>query len=293
MGLFSGIEIALRFALLNLAFSLYALIVPPLILPFLRETTNRTFTGSNWIIGALIIIALAVEIPALYYRLEQMGQKLLARHSKRAGSRIEIPWLFLLVILHAALGVMLTVFAVRSFGFRFRGDEWVSNLMFLAALAREGVIIYLLFSRRVPDESVPLNRWKSILADAGIFLFGCVAFTVTWQVIPPAVNREASIASSLLLFFFSGILFLMFYLPCNIAYLAEDLLLLRGRKEIFLRISALTVAVICAVGPMSFHGMLNARSDREELQQQQERDAALRQRMMEERRLMEERRISP
>ncbi|MBP7583001.1 MAG: hypothetical protein KBA61_03135 [Spirochaetes bacterium] len=289
MGFLSGIEIALRFAVLNIAFSVYALIVPPLVLPFLRDTTSRAYTGSNWIIGTMILVALAVEAPALYYRMQVIGQMILARQPKRAGSRIEIPWLFLLVILHAALGVMVTIFAVRSFGFRFRSDEWISNIMFLAALAREGWIIYLLFSRRVPEVAVPIDRLKSILADAGIFLFCCVAFTATWQVIPPAVNREATLASSLLLFFFSVILFLMFYLPCNIAYLVEDLLLLRGKKEIFLRAAALAVAVISAVGPMSFHGMLNARADREELRLRQEKDAALQQRIMEERRLMEER----
>ena len=107
--------------------------------------------------------------------------------------------------------------------------------------------------------------------------------------IPPAVNHEASLATSLLIFFFSGILFLMFYLPCNIAYLAEDLLLLRGKKEKFLRAAALAVAVTSAVGPMSFHGMLHAREKREELRIQKERDAALQRRMIEERRLMEER----
>jgi hypothetical protein len=289
MGLLSEFKISLRFAVLNIAFSLYALIVPPLILPFLRETTNITFTGSNYIIGFLILTALAVETPALYYRLGQIGQKLLTRRPKSAGSRIEVPWLFLLVILHAALGVMVTIFAFRSFGLGLHTDEWMFRLFFLAALAREGVIIYFLFSRRVPEQSSPPDKLRSFLADAGIFLFCCVAFTATWQVIPPAVNREASLATSLLLFFFSGILFLMFYLPCNIAYLVEDLLLLRGRKEFFLRGAALAVAVICAVGPMSFHGMLHARADREELHQRQERNDALQKRIVEERRLMEER----
>ena len=289
MGLLSEFKISLRFAILNIAFSLYALVVPPLILPFLRETTNITFTGSNYIIGALIILALSIEAPALYYRLGQIGQKLLSRRPKSAGSSIEIPWLFLLVILHAALGVMLMIFAVRSFGFRFRSDEWVSGVMFLAALAREGVIIYLLFSRRVPEQPEAPNTLKSLLADAGIFLFCCVAFTATWQVIPPAVNREASLTTSLLLFFFSGILFLMFYLPCNIAYLVEDLLLLRGAREKFLRFAALAVVVISTVGPMSFHGVLNADADREVLRQRRERDDALQKRIMEERLLMEQR----
>jgi len=289
MGLFSGIETAVRFAILNLAFSLYALIVPPMIVPFLREVSNRAQHGSNWIIGTLILLALAVEAPALYLRLQMIGQKLLARRPSSAGSLIEVPWLFLLVILHTGLGVSATMFAFQSFGLDFDTNEGLFRIFLLTAIAREGWVIYLLFTRRVPKEAVPLNRWKSILADAGIFLFCCVAFTATWQAIPPAVNREASLAGSLLLFFFSGILFLMFYLPCNIAYLAEDLLLLRGKKEKFLRAAALAVAVTSAVGPMSFHGMLHAREKREELRIQKERDAALQRRMIEERRLMEER----
>ncbi len=179
MGLFSGIEIAARFAILNLAFSLYALIVPPMIVPYLRETANSANAGSNWIIGALTLVALAVEAPALYLRLRLIGRKLLARRPSSAGSRIEVPWLFLLVILHAALGVIAMILAFRSFGFGLHTDEWMFRLFFLAALAREGVIIYLLFTRRVPKEAVPLNQWKSFLADAGIFLFCCVAFTAT------------------------------------------------------------------------------------------------------------------
>ncbi len=75
----------------------------------------------------------------------------------------------------------------------------------------------------------------------------------------------------------------MFYLPCNLAYLVEDLLLLRGKKAKFLRAAALAVAVTCAVGPMSFHGMLHAREKREGLRIQKERDATLQRRMMEER----------
>lgn len=289
MGLLPGFRIALRFAVINLAFSLYALIVPPLIVPFLRKTTSLAHTESNWIIGTLILVALIVEAPAIYYRMEQIGQKLLARQPDRAGSLIEIPWLFLLVILHAALGVMVMIFAFRSFGFGFHSDEWMFRLFFLAALAREGVIIYFVFTRRVPGRAVPAGRWKQILADAGIFMFNCVAFTATWQVIPPAMNREASLATSLLLFFFSGILFLMFYLPCNLAYLAEDLLLLRGAGQKFLRAAALAVAVISAVGPYSFHGMLSAGNNREEIRQRVERDEAIKKRMMEERLLMEKR----
>jgi len=54
-------------------------------------------------------------------------------------------------------------------------------------------------------------------------------------------------------------------------------------------LNQLAVAVISAVGPMSSHGMLNARAEREEIRLRQEKDAAIQQRMIEERRLMEER----
>ncbi len=287
MNLIAESKFSLRFAALNIIFSLYALFIQPLILPFLQDTANRGYTGSNYFAGALILSALAFEAPALYYRLGQIGQRILARRPKSAGTSIEIPYFFLLVILHAGLGVMVMMFAFRSFGFGFHTDEWMFRLFFLLALAREGVIIYLLFSRKVPETPESPNMMKSILADAGILMFTCVTFTATWEVIPPAVNHDASLLMSLVLFFFSGILFLMFYLPCNMAYLVEDLLLLRGARDKFMRITALAVVVISAVGPYSFHGVLHAGSDREALIQRAEMEEAAGKRTMSERILME------
>jgi len=279
--------IPLRFIMMNIAFALYAALVPPLILPFLRETTKNYFMGANPFIGALILVALAVELPALYYRLRQIGQRILSLHPERAGSSMEIPWIIPVALLHTAVGVSATMFAFRSFGLDFDRNEGMLRLFLLTAIARECYVFFLLFTRKVPGKPAPTGRLATFLTDAGLFVFTCVVFTATWQVIPAAVNRDASLGASIALFVVSAILFLMFYLPCNMAAFAEWFVLNSGAWERFLRWASVAVAVASAVGPMSFHGVINARANRGEVQRKVEMNTEMQKRMMEERRLLE------
>jgi len=290
MKLFSGFTLSLRFAIINIVFALYVLFLQPKLVPFLRSTADNTNSGPNPVIGALLLGALLLEVPGLYYRMKQVGNRLLALYPKRAGSLMTVPYIILPVILHTALGVIITIFAFRSFGFGLHTDEWMFRLFFIFALVREGIIIYILYSRKVPVIPVPMRTLTPFITDGILFYFNCIAFTATWEVISKNNGSESSLASAFLYFFFASILFLMFYLPCNLTYLAEDFLMLRGKREVFMRVAALIMVTVSAVGPMAFRDIVHDRSADNELTQIRNRNEEVRKKIIEERRIMEQRR---
>lgn len=284
MKLFSGFTLSLRFAVLNIAFALYVLFFQPMLVPFLRSTADNTSSGSNPVIGALLLAALLLEVPGLYFRMKQVGNRLLELYPRRAGSAMTVPYIILPVILHTALGVIITIFTFRSFGFGFHTDEWMFRLFFSVALVREGIIIYLLYSRKVPVVPFPIRKRTPFITDGILFYFNCIAFTATWEVISKSNSAESSVASAFLYFFFASILFLMFYLPCNLTYLAEDFLMLRGKREVCMRVAALIMVTVSAVGPMAFRDILYDRSSDAELTRIRNRNEEIRKKIIEERR---------
>ena len=289
MKLFSGINLSLRFAVINIVFALYVLFLQPILLPFLKNAADNTVSGSNPVIGALLLGALLLEVPGLYYRMKQIGNRLLSLYPKRAGSAITVPYILLPVILHTALGVIITIYAFHSFGFGFHTDEWMFRLFFIIALVREGIIIYILYSRKIPIQPVPIRKLTPFITDGILFYFNCIAFTATWEVISTGNGAESSITFALLHFFFASILFLMFYLPCNLTYLAEDFLMLRGKRELLIRLTALIMVTISAVGPIAFRDILNDRSADNELIRTRNKNEEVRRKIIEERRIREQR----
>jgi hypothetical protein len=241
----------LRTIVFDLLFGIYILLVEPLILPELRNYANRSDTQSSLLIGFLIIGALIAEVPGIFLKFRAIGEKMLKAGLGKPGQRIDIKKGVFLFVIHTAIGVSVAFFAFRAFGLDFHRDENVFRVCFLAALAREGIIIYLLFAARVPEGRRPLAFVKNFLGDACLFIFGTIAFTATWRVVMPGKSlRSDTLMEMVLTLFFASILFLIYYLSCNMATVYDNFLTARSRKQVLYRLGSLVLVVATAMYPL-------------------------------------------
>ncbi len=234
----------------DVLFCLYIILVEPLILPELKNYINQAYTykrPSYWI-AFVIIAALICEVPGLYLKFKAIGDKMLKAGLGKPGQGIVLKWGFIIYLLHTAVALIIAMSAFRAFGLTFHENENLFALLFILYLIREGIITYLIFSARIPEGPRPHALIKNTLGETCLFIFGVIAFTATWRINPVIITELSS--ETILAIFFASILFLMFYLPCNLATVYDNFLTAASRRQVFYRIASLILVVTAALYPL-------------------------------------------
>jgi hypothetical protein len=235
----------------DLFFSLFVVFVEPYLLPELKNYANSVHDHPALWIAVLILSALAAEVPGVYLKFKAIGSRMLKDGTGRPGECIALKWGVLLLVLHSAIGVFVMLFAFRALGLDFHRNENLFRVFFLAALIRESIIFYLIFSARIPREQLKNYTLKNTIADFCLFLFSVITFTTTWRVIPESGKtfQADSIIELMLLIFFTSILFLMFYLSSNMTSVYENFVTARSRKQLLYRFASLFLVVTIVIYP--------------------------------------------
>jgi hypothetical protein len=236
----------------DLLFSLFVVFVEPYLLPELKNYANNVYDRSSLWIAVLILSALAAEVPGVYLKFKSIGSRMLKDGNGRPGENIALKLGVLLLVLHSAIGVLVMLFAFRALGLDFHRNENLFRLFFLAALARESIIVYFIFSARIPREQIKNCTLKNTIADLCLFFFNIITFTATWRVIPESGKtfQADSIIELILLIFFTSILFLMFYLSSNMTSVYENFVTVRSRRQLLYRFASLLFIVTIVIYPM-------------------------------------------
>jgi len=242
----------LHILLYDIFFSLFVVFVEPRLLPELKNYTSNVYTAPSLWIGILILAALAAEVPGVYLKFRLIGNRMLKEGTGKPGESITLKGGIPLYALHAAIGVSVMMFAFRAFGLDFHHDENLFRLFILAALIREGIIIYFIFTAKVPKQQLTGHTIKNAIADLCLFFFGTITFTATWSVIPESGKTltAGSLPELILLLFFTSILFLMFYLSGNMTTVYESFVTAHSRKQLLCRFGSLLLVAACVVVPM-------------------------------------------
>ncbi|HNX25649.1 MAG TPA: hypothetical protein PKG60_16495 [Spirochaetota bacterium] len=241
-----------RMIIYDILFSLFVVFIEPHLLPELKNYSNYAYDRPTLWIGILILAALAAEVPGVYLKFRSIGSRMLNDGSGKPGESISLKWGMLPVILHTAIGVIVMLSAFRAFGLNFYRDENLFRVFFLAALAREGFIIYFIFTAKIPHERIKDYTLKNTIADLCLFFFSIIAFTATWRVIPESgktLHADSSF-EMIILVFFTSILFLMFYLSSNMTSIYENFITARTRKQLSYRFGSLILVLACVLYPM-------------------------------------------
>jgi hypothetical protein len=234
----------------DVLFCLYVFLVEPLILPELKVYVSQAYTynrPSYWI-AFVIIAAMLCEVPGIYLKFQAIGDKMLKADLGKPGQIITLKWGFIIYLLHTAVGLLVAISAFRSFGLTLHENENLFALLFILYLIWEGIITYLIFTARIPKGPRPHAFIKNTLGEACLFIFGAIAFTATWRINPVQITEVTS--ESVLTIFFASILFLMFYLPCNLATVYDNFLTAHSRKQVLYRIASLMLVVAAALYPL-------------------------------------------
>lgn len=251
----SGLSLG-RVLLYDILFSLFAFFAEPRLLPGLKKLTDPYNPESNVLIGMLLLSALVIEVHGVKLKFSVIGDRFLAEGSGRPGELIRINGGMLLIILHTTIGIILMIFAFHAFGFRMHENKMIFSLFFLAALFREGLIIYIMFTAKIPAVQ-PVHRiLKNNIADLQIFFFSIIALTSTWRNTTfsdkPLITGD--IAELLLFIFFSGILFLIYYMGSNMTTFIEWKITAGTSRQKFYRIISLILVTASVINPMFNYG---------------------------------------
>lgn len=235
----------------DLLFCLYIVFLEPLLLPELRLYLNQSYTykrPSYWI-AFLIIAAMLCEVPGIYLKFQAIGEKMLKAGLGKTGKGIWLRGGFVIYLFHAAVGIVVAMSAFRAFGLTFHENENLFRLLFISYLVWEGIITYFIFSAKIPDGKRPRALIKNIAGETCLFIFGTIAFTITWRTNPVVITDFSS--GSMLAMLFASILFLMFYLPCNLATVYDNFLTATSRRQVFYRIGSIILVVMAALFPVN------------------------------------------
>jgi len=242
----------LRIIIYDLLFSLFVVFIEPYFLPELKNYSNNVYGRSTLWIAVLILSALAAEVPGVYLKFKTIGSRMFHDKTGKPGESITLKWGVLLLVLHCAIGVLVMLFAFRALGLDFHRNENLFRLFFLAALIRESIIVYFIFSARIPRAQLKSYTVKNTIADLCLFFFSIITFTATWRVIPESGKtfQADSIIELILQIFFTSILFLMFYLSSNMTSVYENFVTTRTRRQLLYRFASLLLVVIAIIYPM-------------------------------------------
>ncbi|MBP7737082.1 MAG: hypothetical protein KA369_13980 [Spirochaetes bacterium] len=236
----------------DLMFCLYLFFLEPLLLPELKSYVDHPYTGMRptyWI-ALLLIAALLCEVPGIYLKFKAIGEKMLKRGLGKPGQRIWLKWGFIIYLFHAAVFLLVIMSAFRALGLTFRGDKNLFRLALISYLAIEGCITYFIFSAKIPERPRTHALIMNILGETCLFIFGTIAFTVTWRLMPLSIMKASSGIETALSLFFASILFLMFYLPCNLGTVFDHFLTAISRRQVLYRVASLVLVVAAALYPM-------------------------------------------
>ncbi len=238
-------------------FCLYILLLEPLLLPELRNYVNQPYSYKRhayWI-AFILIGALLCEVPGIYLKFKSIGEKMLKKGLGKPGGRIWLKGGFVIYLFHTAVFLLVAVSAFRALGLTLHENENLFRLLFIAYLVIEGFITYFIFSAKIPAQPRPHAIILNILGEICLFFFGVVAFTVTWRINPIIITdfSPGSIATLIV----GSVLFLMFYLPCNLATVYDNFLTATSRRQVFYRIASLVLVVLAAMYPI--HGRAEAK----------------------------------
>jgi hypothetical protein len=238
----------------DVLFCLYIFFLEPLLLPELRLYVNQPYTYKRhayWI-AFILIVALVCGVPGIYLKFKAIGEKMLKAGLGKPGQGIWLKWGFIIYLLHTAVGLIVAISAFRACGLTIHENENLFRLLFITYLTLEGFITYFIFSAKIPEMPRPHALIKNILGEICLFIYGVIAFTVTWR-INPIIITDFSLGSVLAIFF-ASVLFLMFYLPCNLATVYDNFLTATTRRQVFYRIASLILVVMAALYPLQAKG---------------------------------------
>lgn len=137
---------------------------------------------------------------------------------------------FLFWILHTLVSLVIVLFALNMCGHDLQNDKYMYIYLPLifGVVIKELVLLFYFFDFTNPkqkDKLPKINRFADILYDLILFVFSCLAYTVTWQNIAYNMAGKSETNSVLLLvnLFASSVIFLMFYLPLRTPYILESI----------------------------------------------------------------------
>lgn len=235
----------------DVLFCLYIFFLEPLLLPELKSYVNQPYSyrqHTYWI-ACILIAALLCEVPGMYLKFRSIGEKMLKKGLGKPGERIWLKWGFVIYLFHTAVFLLVAISAFRALGLTMHDNENLFRLLFIAYLVLEGAVTYFIFSAKIPEGPRPHALMLNILGETCLFFFGVIAFTVTWRINPVIITdfSPGSIAAMLV----GSILFLMFYLPCNLATVYDNFLTATSRRQVFYRIASLVLVILAAMFPLN------------------------------------------
>ncbi|MFO0600774.1 MAG: hypothetical protein U0228_36025 [Myxococcaceae bacterium] len=235
-----------RGALVNVAFAVFAQACTA----WVAADASAALDGQVRLALAVVLVAvLALEPWLLRRRLTELAHRAAAAGKLKWGEAPELPHAVFLAIAHLLLGpVMWLVAASGAFGSLAHPVAWLG---LVAAVAREIFIFMLLMSPPVASETSKLPSQGVRLAESfGLLAVSCVGFAATW--LPIAARGEpinqGGVGLTLVNATIVSLLFLMFFVPARLAWVAEESLLGTGKKWA-LRVS-LALAVLSSLRPL-------------------------------------------
>lgn len=239
---------AARGMLFNLVFSLWA----QLCAGWVARDAKGALDGSLSVGLALVLfIVLALEPLLLKLRFEDLSNRAAAAGLVKWGEAFPFSEGIWVAIAHLVLGpVMVMVANASLFGSPVSGFGIV---LVMLSVGREIYLFMLFLSPPTSDQArkMPSPR-RRLLVSLGLVSVSCIGFASTW--LPIAARGEpinqVGVGGTLLYGTMSGLLFLFFYVPTRVAWLAEESVFAQSGPRLWALRATLVLAVLSALRPL-------------------------------------------
>jgi CDP-diglyceride synthetase len=232
----------------HLAFGLYALLLAPLVLARLRGSVEDGAADPTL---AWVILAIgALEIPALYWKIQAIAHRLSLAATARGAKEIERPGLlFVGWLCHFVISGVMVVAFYEALGAEVRESDPDLHWGMIVLVVKEfwlGGFLFLAKGRAVP-------RVVEFASDLGLLAFACLMYTVFWQYSLEGADMDEYaypllIMNAVLVAFF----FLLSYTATQLPYLWEHSAGLQDENEYGRWLLALVGTAVVAVAPILY-----------------------------------------
>jgi hypothetical protein len=244
---------AIRNVFYGLLFLAYIQFIHPRLLSivvFARESGQPFF----WL-GSLVVFIQVIELigillkwPVVSERIQRWPNKSMLAQFGVGVAQLSHMLLSMMVFLH-----VMPLFGVSGMCFDYDTRFAVcmlTNLAFIAILAKEMLVFFLVLNPKKSDPPIdlddPLVQIREMFGELILLAFGMITFSMSWNAImltmEPVQAGEfwVSLVSS-------AILFLMLYPPSRLIFIAEEWLVRQTRLNRFISILFLLLTMVAAI----------------------------------------------
>ncbi|HPJ37387.1 MAG TPA: hypothetical protein PLT75_03020 [Spirochaetota bacterium] len=251
----------------NILFSVYAWLYTLLLQPCIFSYSGNVFspgteTGSDFIMGAIMISVLVLETAGIFYKTRDIRFRL----SQPEGTVFEPPLnaggiIFLFAIFHI-LGSFFICFIMLS-ACAIPGDSNLGVFIFFCVFLRELYLWYLAFLSTYERNSEyrTVSPVMSFAANSFLVLYGCIAYTAVWEVLahnftgyfqrPDLFSSIGSVIQFIFVIAGIGIACFILFLPTRFAFHLEEMTFLKKEREKRIYYVTLIIASINAIVPFT------------------------------------------